>query len=154
MMRPSPVQSASHSAKIPMSCTVYRCRTQVLQAKAHRPTPVHLLLRSTTLTVPLCRSTGLLGNPPVFSLLVTGLRPIRAGSWMVARQSQDGEDNYYDDVLLFCRCYYLGRLTLLAHIFVHFEKDLCLDAVLGLKPLHLHPGMKLTTLCTVKTFGK
>lgn len=66
-MWPIPVQSASHRAKIPariVKDASVTGRSLVASAGASA-------LWSTTLTVPISSSPGLLGNPPVFSLLVT-----------------------------------------------------------------------------------
>lgn len=56
----------------------------------------------TTRTVPISSSTGLLGNPPVFSLLVTSCSTNQsrqlAGRWAI---SLGEEGNYYGDVLCF-----------------------------------------------------
>lgn len=101
MMWPSPVQSASHGAKIPVHI--------VTDASVAGQSPVTSAgasaLRSTTLAVPISSSsssTGLLGNPPVFSLLVTSCSTNQsrqlAGRWA---SSPGGEGNYYGDVLCF-----------------------------------------------------
>lgn len=95
MMWPSPVQSASHSAKIP----VHIVKDTSVAGQSLVPSSA---LRSTTLTVPISSSTGLLGNPPVFSLLVTSCSTNQsrhlAGRWAI---SPGGEGNYYGDVLCF-----------------------------------------------------
>lgn len=98
MMWPSPVQSASHGAKIPVDIVKGASvagLSLVTSAGASA-------FRSTTLTVPISSSTGLLGNPPVFSLLVTSCSTNQsrqlAGRWAI---SPGGEGNYYGDVLCF-----------------------------------------------------
>lgn len=131
MMRPSPVQTASHTAKIPVNIV----KDASVAGQSLLASPGASALRSTTLTVPISRSTGLLGNPPVFSLLVTSCLTNQSrqlnGCWAI---SPGGEGNYYGDVLLFCRCFYLEGLTHLAHIFIRFETIWGVDPVLGPKP--------------------
>lgn len=100
-MQPSPVQSASHSAKIP----VHIVKDASVAGQIPLVSAGASALRSTTLIVPISSSsggTGLLGNPPVFSLLVTSCSTNQSRQlvrrWAI---SPGGEGNYYGDVLCF-----------------------------------------------------
>lgn len=96
-MWPSPVQSGRHSAKIPVHIV-----KEASVAGQSLLASVGESARTTTLTVPISSSTGLLSNPPVFSLLVTSCSTNQsrqlARCWAI---SLGGEGNYYGDVLCF-----------------------------------------------------
>lgn len=98
-MWPCPVQSASHAAKIPVHIVIATSgASQSLVASASAS-----VWRCTTLVVSINSSSGLLCNPPVFSLLVTScLNQSRqlalAESWAIY---PGGEGNYCDDVFCF-----------------------------------------------------
>lgn len=101
--------------------------------------------------MPISRSTGLLGNPPVFTLLVTSCSTNQSrqlvGRWAI---SPGGKGNYYGDILLFCRCSYLEWLTRLNFLAILTQSrawTLCQGWSLNGSA---HPVVKLTTLRAVK----
>lgn len=103
MMRPSPVQSASHSAEIPVNIVM----DASVAVQSPLPSPRSSAMKNTTLVVPISRSTGLLGNPPVFPLLVTSCWTNQSRRSDGCRAiSEGGDGNYYGGVLLFCRCFF------------------------------------------------
>ena len=132
-----------HDAALPssecQSVTVpkYHCtlwEPQVSQPRAPVACAGASAQRGTTLTVPISSSSssGLLGNPPVFSLLVTSCSTNQSrqlpGCWAF---SPGGEGNYYGDVLCFSDALVHGYWVALLIFSIHLKMIWGVDSLNG-----------------------